>query len=167
MEKKEKKEQPPLGPWDVIHVFDPVIYSTRLYVISYHALQKTMSNDDVLALLNEAFWLELGGDDGDASVELCSWASSQLPRPWSLASTIPVSSKKDGWHGCLVLLNRKNLPLDVIAHEAVHCSDWLFSRLGISHSSFLDGEPYAYYLQWVVRCILEVCGGKGRCCLPL
>ena len=130
--------------------FNPQVYPTRLWI----AKSKNISIDDV----DKEFYAL-----SDAN-ERCGFKDVQeMPDSDSYASTYPVSNKKSGWRGCLVILNRGDMPTSTCTHEASHCTDWLFEQLGIeSGTTFENGEARAYYHEWVFNRIYEVKQGRVR-----
>ena len=130
--------------------FNPQVYPTRLWI----AKSKNISIDDV----DEEFYAL-----SDTN-ERCRFKEVQeMPDMSSYASTYPVSHKKTGWRGCLVILNRGDMPTSTCTHEASHCTDWLFEQLGIeSGTTFDNGEARAYYHEWVFNRIYEVKQGRVR-----
>lgn len=76
---------------------------------------------------------------------------------FTIARTAIVSSKRDGWVGCLVrILQPNKMGVKCIAHEAAHCADFVCEELGITRGGFDDGEAYAYLVGWVSECIQKV-----------
>lgn len=130
--------------------FNPQVYPTRLWI----AKSKDVTIDDV----DKEFYAL-----SDTN-ERCGFKEVQeMPDMSSYASTYPVSHKKTGWRGCLVILNRGDMPTSTCTHEASHCTDWLFEQLGIeSGTTFNNGEARAYYHEWVFNRIYEVKQGRVR-----
>lgn len=132
-----------------IHEFNPQVYPTRLWVCK----SKDVTIDDIDGMfyaLDDANWRR-----DFKEVE-------EMPDLNSYASTYPVSHKETGWRGCLVILNRGDMPMSTCTHEASHCTDWLFEQLGIeSGTTFDNGEARAYYHEWVFNRIYEVKKVKG------
>lgn len=50
----------------------------------------------------------------------------------------------------------KQMGVGKIAHEATHVTDYLCERLGLEGYSFNEGEPRAYFTEWVANCIDKV-----------
>ena len=133
-----------------IYEFNPQVYPTRLWV----AKKADVSFDEIdngfhaINGSNERIDFKAAFEETEASI---------------YATTYPVSNKESGWRGCLVLLNRKDLTMGTIAHEASHCTDWLFEQLGVeSGTTFDNGEARAYYLEWAFNRIIEVKQGKVK-----
>ena len=133
-----------------IYEFNPQVYPTRLWVAK--------SKDVVIDDIDGKFYAL------SESNERCPFKDVQdLPDANCYASTYPVSDKETGWRGCLVLLNRADMPTSTCAHEASHCTDWLFEQLGIeSGTTFDNGEARAYYQEWVFNRIYEVKRGNVK-----
>lgn len=133
-----------------IYEFDPQVYPTRLWVCK----NKDVTIEDV----DKMFYAL---DDAN---ERCRFKEVQeMPDFNSYARTYPVSHKETGWRGCLVILNRGDMPTSTCTHEASHCTDWLFEQLGIeSGTTFENGEARAYYHEWVFNRIYEVKQGRVR-----
>lgn len=133
-----------------IYEFNPQIYPTRLWV----------------AKATEVSWDELGRNfyalnDENERVDFVKGFGE--PNSNAYASTYPVSNKKTGWRGCLVILHRKEATMGTVAHEASHCADWLLEALGVeSGTTFNNGEARAYYTEWVFNRIQEVKQGKAK-----
>lgn len=128
-----------------IHEFSPQIYPTRLWVaksweVPYEELKDYFYASNIEDGLVYDFEEQFG-------------SKKDLH---TFASTYPVGNKESKWRGCLVYIWKRNTPLSIFAHEASHCTDWLFESLGIVQSGFNDGEPRAYYVQWVFDKIYNV-----------
>lgn len=133
-----------------IYEFNPQVYHTRLWVAKYSdvSFDEIDKNFYALNTRNERIDFKVAYEEPDANI---------------YATTYPVSNKESGWRGCLVLLNRKDMPLSTCTHEAFHCTDWLFEQLGIeSGTTFDNGEARAYYHEWVFNRIYEVKQGKVK-----
>lgn len=127
-----------------IYEFDPAIYPTRLWCAV---------NPTVKQMQSKFYFLNEEGEiiDGIDLNEHCN----------SVATTFSVSDKTSGWKGCFVCIWRpKQTGVGVIAHEGLHCTDWLCDELGLCGFSFEDGEARAYYLQWVANNIANVLRNK-------
>lgn len=134
----------------MVYEFNPQVYPTRLWVAKYSDVSFDEIDKDFYALneQNERIDFKVAIEEPDANI---------------YATTYPVSNKESGWRGCLVLLNRKDMPLSTVAHESSHCTDWLFEQLGVeSGTTFDNGEARAYYLEWVFNRIYEVKQGKVK-----
>ncbi len=64
--------------------------------------------------------------------------------------------------GALIWINKeicnsfnRNLMSALIAHEAIHATNMMFSYLGVTYT-LEDDEHFAYFVNFVVGCILEV-----------
>lgn len=133
-----------------IYEFNPQVYPTRLWVAKHSDVSFDEIDKDFYALdeRNERIDFKVDFEEPDANI---------------YATTYPVSNKESGWRGCFVLLNRKDMPLSTITHEASHCTDWLFEQLGVeSGTTFDNGEARAYYHEWVFNRIYEVKQGKVK-----
>jgi len=131
-----------------IHEFNPIIYPTRLWVA------------DRFATIDEIDELFYGIDDNG---EVVSFKDNYTQDVCTMATTYPVSHKKTGWRGCLVIFHRRDMPLSTLNHEASHCTDWLLSGLGIeSGTTFTNGEARAYYSEWVWNRLYDVKQGKVK-----
>jgi len=126
----------------IIHQFDPVIYPARVWIginIPFYDVKEKFYGLDI-------------------SLERAEITEKEyFPDTFSTARTYTVSDKKDGWIGTLVVLwQPKKCDVGIMAHEAVHCADFICESFGIESRGFSGGEPYAYLLQWIVRCIEKV-----------
>lgn len=125
--------------------FDPVIYPTRVWACK---------NDVTMEELDEAFYAL------DSKGNMCSFKeSNSMPGPSVFACVYPVGHKESRWRGCLVYINGKCSD-GVLAHEALHCMDWMCDRFCIKSNSFEEDEPRAYYLQWLTDRLLDFKRGK-------
>ena len=132
-----------------IHEFDPLIYPTRLWV----------SVRPSVADVKETFGF-LDEDGNEVSIE-----DEFTHKDTAIAQTYSVYNKESGWKGCLVTIWKKaDVRCGVIAHEALHCTDWLDDEIGglggVDGVLFKTGEPRAYYLQWVADNIEDVLKGR-------
>lgn len=59
----------------------------------------------------------------------------------------------------VILFIRKNASAGVVAHEAVHISNYIFKRIDATLDIDND-EPYAYLLGWIVDCITKILNKK-------
>ena len=125
-----------------IHEFDPVIYPFRIWVSINPSLEE----------VSEKFY---GLTDEMERVDIDEkWLDEDR---FKIATTSPVSIKKDGWCGLLVCIHKpKVMNTGVIAHESVHCADFVCEQFGITTGSFENGEAYAYLVQWIAGCIEKV-----------
>lgn len=132
-----------------IFEFDPVIYPTRVWVAV------SPSYDDV----NDKFYFL------DESLdEVVEESKEKFDKHCSaIATTFAVVDRESAWKGVLVAIwRRKETGYGVVSHESTHCTDFLCDQLGIGGYSFNDGEPRAYYTQWVANCIGDVLHGRVK-----
>ena len=133
-----------------IYEFNPQIFPTRLWVCK--------SKEVTIEEVDKMFYAL-----DDANERRYFKEVHEMPDFNIFASTYPVSHKETGWRGCLVILNRGDMPTSTCTHEASHCTDWLFEQLGIkSGTTFDNGEARAYYHEWVFNRIYEVKQGRVR-----
>lgn len=129
-----------------IHEFDPVIYPCRIWV------GVKLSDKD---LADKFYGLDENNELIDISNDTLGYD------PMIVACCHPVSDKESGWRGVVLNIHRpKALSVGHIAHEAGHIVDWMCEQFGIKSTSFDDGEPRAYLIQWVANCIDEVKNNK-------
>lgn len=132
-----------------VHEFDPQVYPTRLWVAKGWEIKFTELDELFYAVSKEG--------------EIYSFKDQfKEDKPNDFATTYPVGLKKTGWRGCLVVIHRKDTPIAILTHEASHCTDWLFEQLGIMQQGFDDGEPRAYYTQWVFQKLYDVKTNKVK-----
>lgn len=122
--------------------FNPVIYPTRIWVGFNTPFEEIFNN----------FWAVT------SEMERCDvtldWYGINT---FKIATTVPVASKKDGQIGLLVVIWKPSMmTTGVIAHESVHCADYICDNFGIEHGTFDNGEAYAYLVQWIAECIEKV-----------
>lgn len=55
----------------------------------------------------------------------------------------------------IVIWTRKRNMIPEIAHEAVHAANFIFMQKGILYARDND-EHFAYYVEWIVRKIIEL-----------
>lgn len=76
----------------------------------------------------------------------------------------------DGWVACTSVMNVKKdtrkygvyvailrpdkMTVGALAHEACHAVDRIYSHIGADCVD-IGGEPHAYFVEWIVRCIDE------------
>lgn len=132
-----------------IFEFDPQIYPTRLWVCVKPTFEE----------IDEKFYFL--SEDGE---EVVDDAKKEFQRsPSAIATCYPVCDMESLWKGILVVIwRRREVRSGVIAHESSHATDWLDDRLGLGGHSFNDGEPRAYYAQWVANCIEDVLKGRTK-----
>ena len=125
----------------IIHQFDPVIYPRYLWVI--------IGKIDLPAI-KERFEIEKSLlRDIEDNGEKCS------------GITIKASEIDTRNQGVIVVIKRSSLNTSVIAHESVHCADYMFDEVGAYSQHFNDtNEPYAYLVGWIANCIDKVRRGK-------
>ena len=129
--------------------FDPVIYPGRLWVAinpSFEDIDKDFyflneETDEVVDMTKRDF------DDGRAG---------------SMASTYIVARKTSiKWRGPLVVIwERKECGAGVCAHEAEHAYDFWADSCGLMCYGYRNGEPRAYFKQWIANCIDRVIRGR-------
>ena len=137
----------------IIHEFYPEIYPVLFWVIenpNVKQLYESFSyHDDTIQEIREF------NKDG-------------------VALTFQLMIKNDTLkYGVVVTLNRpKDLKPWSMAHEACHVSNFIYNYIGADEVD-LGGEPHAYFIEWITKCIYEVvnetknknmnklkCGGK-------
>lgn len=125
-----------------IHLFDPVTYPRKLFVMKGKKAKKT---------IKEAF-SNLDGDDLDVddvdtdSVGACTWKSIRL--------------RSTGKLGTLVWFVN-DYSIKSAAHEAVHVVNGIFKECGVDMHYDHD-EHYAYLLGWVVDCLWQTLTGNFK-----
>ena len=113
-----------------IYEFDPVIYPFKVWVAR---------KGTTIERIDKVFEALCQDDTG------CSFKDNHiLPDKGTAAQTYIVGHKKQGITGCLVVLGYGTLVKD-LSHEACHCADWLFERIGDTTREYERGECYAYY----------------------
>lgn len=128
-----------------IYEFDPVIYPFKVWVAKRSVTIEQI--DHVFVAICE-------DDTG------CSFKDNHsLPTNVTAAQTFIVGHKKSGFMGCLVVFGY-NTKMKNLSHEASHCADWLFQRIGEDKREYERGECYAYYQSWVFDCLYKVFRGK-------
>ena len=133
-----------------IYEFNPQVYPTRLWVAKY----KDLPFEDI----GKSFYA-LNEHDERVPFNVVY----DEPGPNIYAVTYPVSNKQSGWRGCLVYINRRDMPVSTCTHEASHCTDWLFEQLGVvGGTTFENGEARSYYSEWGFNRIYEVKQGKAK-----
>lgn len=126
----------------IIHEFDPVIYPFRLWV-SVNPSHEDIS-EKFYALTEDMDRMDISKDQFDHD-------------RFSIATTCPVSDKESGWIGTIVCIwIPKRFTINQLCHESAHVSDYCFGRFGMGNRSFVDGEPYAYFIGWIAECIEKV-----------
>lgn len=64
----------------------------------------------------------------------------------------------EGWQGFALVINHKNkhrpLTFGVIAHEALHLTNFLMNERGV-HLDYENDEPHAYLLDWIIEQVLD------------
>jgi hypothetical protein len=128
-----------------IYEFDPVIYPFKVWVARRGVTLEQI--DKVFEALCE--------DDTGIPFK----GNHTLPTIGTAAQTFIVGHKKQGITGCLVVFGHGTLIKD-LSHEADHCADWLFERIGETERDYERGECYAYYQSWVFECLYKVFKGK-------
>ena len=125
-----------------IHQFDPVIYPVKLWV----GINPTFEQ------VSEMFY------GLNSEIERIDIDREQFNMDhFVVARTHTVASKKDGWIGIYVGINKpKMLTTKFICHESVHCADFICEQFGIMSRKFDEGEPYAYLVGWIAECIEKV-----------
>lgn len=130
-----------------IHEFNPQIYPCRLWVsirpsyenvsAKFHGLSTDCQRVDITKNYFE-------------------------PNHFVIARTALVASKDtDGFIGCMVMIfHQKQMDVKTIAHESCHVADFICEQFGIQSRAFDEGEPYAYLVGWVAKCIHSVVTGK-------
>jgi hypothetical protein len=94
---------------------------------------------------------EIVGEVAKASVEECTGRCWRLER---------VTGRRT--NALVVIWLRPDSDISVVTHEAWHAAFWIFQQRGFQFdsgtSSWQNGvdEPIAYYLQWLVRSILNL-----------
>lgn len=129
-----------------IYEFDPQVYQMKLWVMKkpdFETVQKTfysMEEEDELYEF-ESKQLDLGSH--------------------TTMRVFPVVKKETNQWGILAFFgNPKYFKPSILAHEASHVCDWLFELIGINRGKFDDGEPAAYFIQWVFEQLYNVKKGK-------
>lgn len=123
----------------IFHEFDPLLYPIKVWVSVCPHHTQVQRKFYALSEDNEAleFNQSILADDN------CT-----------IASTFPVSAKKDYQGGLLVIVyKQKRFTTNYITHEAAHCADFFAERLGLTTGKFHDGEAYAYLIGWIAECI--------------
>lgn len=130
----------------VIHTFDPVIYPARIWV------SVNPSSDDICS---KFYGLT-------SELEKVEFTDEMFyPNRFVTARTTTVCNKEDGWIGLLVsVYKKKYCTARDIAHESVHCADFIFENFGLTKGGFDDGESYAYLVGWIAACIESVLKNK-------
>lgn len=122
-----------------IHEFDPQIYPCRLWVGKQSPFEE----------VEEKFWT-LTTDYEKTPIEEAEYIRNRFV----VATCYPVVDKAEGWLGILMVIHLpKQMSVGKIAHEATHVTDFLWERLGMEGYSFKEGEPRAYFTEWVANCI--------------
>ena len=130
----------------IIHEFDPVIYQCRIWVSMNPSFEDV--SERFYAVTSDTERMDIKKDEYDDNY-------------FSIARTHPVSSKQDGWIGLLVCVFRpRQCDVGLMAHEAVHCTDFICNQFGVTNGDFINGEAYAYLVQWIANCIDKVRRGK-------
>lgn len=125
-----------------IHEFDPQIYPCRLWVGKQSPFEE----------VEEKFWALTTMNERTPIVD-----SMYVPDHFSVVTTYPVVSKEDGWCGLLVVIHKPKLfTVGKIAHEATHVTDFIFEKFEMGGYAFMEGEPRAYFTEWVANCIDKV-----------
>lgn len=141
-----------------IHEFDPQIYPCRLWVGKQSPFEE----------VEEKFWT-LTNEYEKAPIE----ESEYIRNRFVVATCYPVVEKTEGWLGVLMVIHLpKQMGVGKIAHEATHITDFLWERLGMEGYSFREGEPRAYFTEWVANCIdfvrkykeVKNGGSESKCC---
>ena len=124
-----------------IYEYDPVIYPFKVWVAR---------KDTTIEQIDKVFEALRQDDTG------CSFKDNHtLPTMGTAAQTFIVGHKKTGFMGCLVVFGFGTRVKD-LSHEADHCADWLFERIGETTREYERGECYAYYQSWVFNCLYNV-----------
>ena len=99
-------------------------------------------------------WVHIGDDIGElASKAFCGIEGYDVKKYYGVEYG-NVARKSDDICGVLVSFpSRKNMTMEVCAHEASHVCDDLEKAVGLEHG----GEASAYLIGWIVSCI-----GKAR-----
>jgi len=102
-------------------------------------------------------------------------ASNEIIGNWkACVSEINIKKDTDKYGIWVALLELDKITPGVLAHEACHITDTIYTHLGAKLID-LGGEPHAYFMEWVVRCMDEAitdnkkekmnklkCGGKKK-----
>lgn len=133
-----------------IFEFDPQIYPTRLWVCV------NPSFDDV----NDKFYFL---DDKSENI-IDDYSRKDFEKHFlAVATSFSVVDKKSAFKGIFVAIwKKKCVGCGVIAHESTHATDWLWEQLDMRGYSFNEGEPRAYYTQWVANSIAGVLKSKEK-----
>ncbi|WP_315084975.1 hypothetical protein [Bacteroides heparinolyticus] len=122
----------------IIKEFDPQIYPYKLWVI----IDKTP--DEIPALFY--------GYDGKEIENIVSSIDKME------AFTMPVMKKDFSSYGVIVFFrSKKQMNVQVIAHEASHAAKFLFEHIG---AEIKEHEPFEYVVGWVAECCDLVRKGK-------
>lgn len=122
-----------------IHEFDPQIYPCRLWVGKQPPFEEAEEKFEALTTDYERTPIE---------------EAEYIRNRFIVATCYPVVEKTEGWLGVLVVIHLpKQMGVGKIAHEATHVTDYLWERLGMKGYSFNEGEPRAYFTEWVANCI--------------
>ena len=75
-----------------------------------------------------------------------------------------VIEKENGRHGVMCnFIDRRRMTIMTMVHEAVHMADYIYEEIGAIGQNFTDhNEPYAYLVEWIVKCMDEVRTGKFK-----
>lgn len=78
----------------------------------------------------------------------------------SYATTFKTYFLKNSMSVICVVFEDEKFPISKMAHEAIHVADFVFSWIGGQESvdPSTANEPYAYLVDWIVRCMCESLG---------
>ena len=117
--------------------FDPKIYPRKLFVV------KGTKDPNCL----KGVFTDRNGDDLDEAD--LKYADATTYREVILCKT--------GMFGTLVVLWPQEVKRNEgqVAHEAVHVANSIFREIGVD-MDYCHDEHYAYFVQWITNCIMEV-----------